>query len=71
MNSTKPPAKKWRTGKTDAAYAFTAAESYSSEVKAFAKVRALTDAGEAATVWHFENGRWWTFEKIGADGQPA
>jgi hypothetical protein len=67
----KVPAKKWRTGKTDVAYAFEEAQSFTSEAKAYAAVRGLTGAGHAATVWHFEGHYWQTFEKIGADGQSV
>jgi hypothetical protein len=71
MNKTKAPAKKWRTGKTDTAYALEEATPCTSEARAFAVARELVATGNAVTVWHFEDGHWRTFEKLGADGQPA
>jgi|HubBroStandDraft_4_1064222.scaffolds.fasta_scaffold301807_4 hypothetical protein len=71
MTRTKTPAEKWRTGRTNVAYALDEATPFGSEAAAFAAVRELTSAGEAATVWHFEDGHWRTWEKTGADGQPA
>ena len=65
------PAKKWRTGKTDVAYALDEAQPCTSEAKAFAAARDLTASGHAVTVWHFEGGHWRTFEKLDAAGQPA
>ena len=71
MDNTKAPAKKWRTGKTDVAYAFEEAQSYTSEAKAYAAALNLVADGHAVTVWHYEHPRWHTFEKLDAAGQPA
>ena len=67
----KVPAKKWRAGKTDVAYAFEDGTPCTSEAKAFAIARNLIAEGHAVTIWHFENGRWCTWEKLTADGLPA
>jgi len=62
------PAKKWRVGETGSSDV-DSAPPYTSQNKAYEAVRAFTDDGVPATIWHYEGGRWWLYERIGADGE--
>ena len=68
-SETKTPAKKWRVAETGTPR--DEAAPYPSQTKAYEAVHAITAARRPVTVWRFQNGRWWTWEKLNSSGQPT
>ena len=66
MTETRAPAKKWRVYGARGL-----SEDYRSQRAAYDAVNTINRLGSKATVYHWENGRWVLYERLGPDGLPA